>query len=150
MHPYPHVYKVAATAEGNDPVEISSTGLSTLPSQPPEEFGGPGNLWSPETLLVAAVADCYILSFRAIARASKLDWLHLECKTEGILDRIENVTRFTRLNIWATLTVPANTDVHKATRILEKAEAVCLVSNSLNAEKHLETSIEFAPESQVA
>jgi len=112
---------------------------------PPKEFDGPGDLWSPETLLVAAMADCYILTFRAIARASRLTWLRIDCQSDGILDRVDNVTRFTRFDIQATLTVPAGTDVNKAERILEKAEAVCLVSSSLNAEKHLETRIEFAP-----
>jgi peroxiredoxin-like protein len=145
MHPYPHSYKAEATAQESDAVEVKSPGLSSLTSMPPKEFDGPGNLWSPETLLVAAMADCYILTFRAIARASKLAWLRLDCKTDGILDRVDNVTRFTRFDIQATLTVPAGTDVHKAERILEKAEAVCLISTSLNAEKHLETSVEFAP-----
>ena len=34
------------------------------------EFGGPGDLWSPETMLAGAVAGCFILTFRAAARAS--------------------------------------------------------------------------------
>jgi len=143
MHPYPHVYKVEANAKSVNEVLLDSEGLTTLASLPPEQFDGPGGYWSPETLLVAAMADCFILTFRAIARASRLEWLHLECETDGILDRVENVTRFTRFDIRATLKIPAGEDEHKATRILEKAEAVCLVSNSLNAEKHLETSIEM-------
>jgi len=142
MHQYPHIYKVAATAETDTPVQISSKGLSTLASLPPEQFDGPGDHWSPETLLVAAVVDCFILTFRAIARASQLIWLRLECSADGILDRVDNVTRFSRFDIRATLTVPAETDEHKARRILEKAEAVCLVTNSLTAEKHLEVQIE--------
>jgi organic hydroperoxide reductase OsmC/OhrA len=145
MHPYPHSYQVEATAEADDAVLISSSGLSNLSSQPPEQFGGSGDYWSPETLLVAAMADCFILTFRAIARASQLAWLRLECRTDGILDRVDNVTRFTRFDIQATLKVPAGTDQLRAERILEKAEAVCLISNSLNAEKKLETRIEFAP-----
>ena len=144
MHPYPHFYQVSAAADADDAVLLSSAGLSSLRSQPPEQFGGPGDHWSPETLLVAAVADCFILTFRAIARASQLAWLHLDCHTDGILDRVDNVTRFTRFDIRATLKVPAGTDEHKAQRILEKAEAVCLISNSLNGEKKLVTKIEFA------
>ena len=144
MHPYPHFYQVNAAAEADNAVLLSSAGLTTLSSQPPEQFGGPGDHWSPETLLVAAVADCFILTFRAIARASQLEWLHLDCKTDGILDRVDNLTRFTRFDILATLKVPAGTDEHKAERILEKAEAVCLISNSLNAEKKLVTKVEFA------
>ena len=142
MHQYPHHYKVEARAETNQAVLLASEGLSTLASLPPEQFGGPGDHWSPETLLVAAMADCFILTFRAIARASQLEWLRLECETDGILDRVDNVTRFTRFDISATLSVPAGTDEHKATRILQKAEAVCLVSNSLHAEKHLQVRIE--------
>jgi peroxiredoxin-like protein len=145
MHQYPHLYKVEAKAEADTAVEINSKGLSSLASFPPEQFDGPGGYWSPETLLVAAVADCFILTFRAIARASQLTWLHLDCKTDGVLDRVDNITRFTRFDTQVTLTVPAGTEEHKATRILEKAEAVCLINNSLNAEKHLRVRIEFAP-----
>jgi peroxiredoxin-like protein len=145
MQQYPHIYKVGASTTTDAPVQISSTGLVTLPSMPPEQFGGPGDHWSPETLLVAAVVDCFILTFRAIARASQLPWSRLECDSDGILDRVDNVTRFTRFDIRARLTVPAGTDEHKATRLLQKAESVCLITNSLNAEKHLQVEIEFAP-----
>lgn len=144
MDPYPHLYQVGATAGTDGAVALDSKGLSTLASLPPEQFGGPGDHWSPESLLVAALADCFILTFRAIARASQLAWLRLDCKTDGILDRVDNITRFTRFDIQATLTVPAGTDEHKATRLLQKAEAGCLITNSLNAEKHLETRIEIA------
>ena len=95
-------------------------------------------------MLIAAVSDCFVLTFRAIAKASQLDWLELQCETTGTLDRVDNVTRFTRLDITAKLLAPAGTDELKARRLLEKSEAVCLVSNSLNAEKHLEVSVEFA------
>jgi len=88
-------------------------------------------------LLVAAIADCFNLSFMAIARASKLDWLDLQCEVEGTLDRVENVTRFTAYDIRARLTVSAGTDEHKARHILEKSEAVCLISNSLTGVKTL-------------
>lgn len=32
---------------------------------PPVQFGGDGKEWSPEDLFVAAVADCYLFSFKA-------------------------------------------------------------------------------------
>jgi organic hydroperoxide reductase OsmC/OhrA len=141
MDHYPHLYQTSAHADTDQEVLIKCEGLHTLSTMPPQQFGGPGDMWSPETLLVASVADCFILSFRAIARASKLDWIQLDCDADGVLDRVDNVTRFTHFNLRATLTVPAGVDEHKATRLLEKAEAVCLISNSLNAEKHLETKL---------
>lgn len=142
MQKYPHLYQATATSGTEDTVQISSAGLDSIDSMPPEQFGGPGDRWSPETLLVASVADCLILTFRAIARASQLDWHKLDCETDGILDRVDGVTRFTRFDIRARLTVPQGTDEHKAARLMQKAEAVCLISNSLNAEKHLEVHVE--------
>jgi peroxiredoxin-like protein len=141
MHPYPHRYLTTARAAVEGDVELGSAGLAAIASLPPAEFGGPGTLWSPETLLVAAVADCFVLSFRAVARASKLPWIHLECATEGVLDRIDGVTRFTEILTKAKLTVPAGTDEALARRLLEKAEKVCLISNSLLASKHLDSTL---------
>ena len=79
MHQLPHSYVVSAAAEPESNVTLASDGLESVISAPPEAFGGPGDLWSPETLLVAAVADCLILSFRAIARASSYTWSELQC-----------------------------------------------------------------------
>lgn len=137
MHPYPHQYRVSTSAAATGDVTLSSPGLPDLASNPPPEFDGPEGYWSPETLLCAAVTDCFILSFRAVARASKLDWIHLDCHVEGILDRAEGTTRFTRYVTRATLRVPAGTDAGRAKLLLEKAEKVCLISNSLNGEREL-------------
>ncbi|HKX56718.1 MAG TPA: OsmC family protein [Xanthomonadales bacterium] len=137
MQAYPHLYRATANSANGPTVQISSPGLEAIGTASPAEFGGPGDRWSPETLLVAAVADCFILTFKAIAGASKFDWLDLQCEVEGKLDRVERVTRFTAFDIRARLTVPAGTDEQKARHILEKSEAVCLISNSLNGEKTL-------------
>ncbi len=144
MQAYPHHYRAAASASGSDSVQVSSPGLETFRSAPPAEFGGPGNQWSPETLLMAAVADCLVMTFQAIARASKYDWLDLHCEVEGVLDRVERVTRFTSYDIRVRLTIPAGADEHKARQILEKSESACLISNSLNGEKTLHIELQVA------
>ena len=46
---------------------------------------------------MVSVANCLVLSYRAIARASALQWQSIECVSEGELDRIERMTRFNRL-----------------------------------------------------
>jgi organic hydroperoxide reductase OsmC/OhrA len=141
MQDLPHHYRVAANAEVAGNVELSSDGVAALESAPPAEFGGPGDRWSPESLLVAAVADCFILSFRAIARASKLEWTSLSCNVTGTLDRVERKTQFTGFEVTAELVVPAGTDEAKANRLLEKAEDACLITNSLIADSHLEATV---------
>lgn len=141
MQDYPHRYVVAAAAKSEGNVTLSSPGLADLESAGPAEFDGPGDQWSPETLLVAAVADCFILSFKAIARASKLEWRALSCNVDGVLEKVEKVTQFTGFNIHATLEVPEGTRESKAQRLLEMAEKSCLVTNSLIADSHLNTEI---------
>ena len=120
---------------------LSMTENGVAVTAPPAEFDGPGDRWSPETLLVAAVADCFLLSFRGVARANKFDWHSLECSVEGTLDRVEGRTRFTRMAVRATLRVPAGTDEAKARQLVERAEHVCLISNSLVAGRSVEATV---------
>lgn len=77
MQSFPHRYQVTATGDPSEKLSLESPGLQTLESAAPVEFGGPGGKWSPETLLVAAVADCFLLTFRAIALASRIPWIRL-------------------------------------------------------------------------
>lgn len=143
MHPFPHRYEVEATGDA-ERATVSAPGLPPLSTAPPAQFGGPGDQWSPETLLVAAAVDCFILTFRAIAQASKLPWTRLSCSGEGVLDRVEGTTRFTGLALGARLTVPAGGDAEKAKRLLEKAERTCLITNSLALQRTLTCEVEVA------
>lgn len=142
MQGFPHRYAVSASAKKDGLVLLDSPGAPQLASAPPVAFDGPGDQWSPESLLTAAVADCIILTFRAIATASGLEWNELEMKIDGTLDRVDRVTRFTHFDIQARLLIPAGADADKAKLLLEKAEKNCLVSNSLNAEKSMAVSVE--------
>ena len=130
---------MGATPDGE--VRLGGDGLPDLVSMPPPEFDGPGGYWSPETLLVAAVADCFTLSFRSIARASRLEWSELTAEVNGVLERSDGVARFTRFDTHAELVVPAGTDPARARTLLEKAEKICLISNSLSAARHLECEV---------
>jgi len=141
---FPHHYHVSARADAQGEVALESAGLVPLASAGPAEFGGPGDRWSPETLFVGAVADCYVLSLRAVAEASQVAWTSIDCRAEGTLDRIERTTRFTRVTLRVELVVPPTTELSKAERILDKAKSACLISNSLACPVELERSIRQA------
>jgi len=143
MHAFPHRYSVATLAHPEGDVPLRSDGLPSLASAPPTEFGGPGDRWSPETLLVASVADCFVLSFRSVARASKFSWLSLRCDVEGTLDRVDRVTQFTGFAVRASLLVPSDANEEQAKRLMARAEQLCLITNSLKAASHLEAEVEF-------
>jgi organic hydroperoxide reductase OsmC/OhrA len=122
-------------------VTLKAGALPALRSASPIEFDGPGDRWSPETLLVAAVGDCFILTFRAIARASKLPWIALQCAVTGTLERVERITQFTTVDLRASLQLPVGANEEVARRALEKAERACLIANSLKAPVHLTLEI---------
>lgn len=141
MQDLPHHYRVAAAAGPDGDVSLSGDGLDVIQTAAPKEFGGPGDKWSPETLLVASVADCFILNFRAIARASRFSWISLNCEVEGTLERKEGGTRFTDFMIHATLCVVEDAREDRAQRLLEKAEESCLITNSLSGTTQLEIAV---------
>ena len=143
MQALPHKYRTTSTATtGGGAATLTSPGLPDLAIDAPAEFDGPGDKWSPETLLTGAVADCFVLTFRAVAAASKLEWKTVRCDVESTLERVDNLARFSRFDSKVHLTVPAGTDEGRARRIVEKAERSCMVTNSLVGERHLEAVIE--------
>ena len=137
MQNFPHYYSVNATSSPQGDIELTTDRVSALRSAAPVEFDGPGDRWSPETLLVGAVGDCLVLTFRGIAKASKLPWTSLECRIIGTLDRIDRVSQFVSFEIHAHLVVPEGSDPDIARRVLDKAEHSCLIANSLKGAIHL-------------
>jgi organic hydroperoxide reductase OsmC/OhrA len=141
MHPFPHRYVASAKGAATGVVAVDSPKLAQISTSPPPEFGGPEGSWSPETLFVAAIADCYILTFRALARAAGLEWSELACTVEGVLDRVERSLQFTHYTTRATLRVPPGTDQAKANDLLHKSDEKCLVANSLKGTREVVAEI---------
>ena len=141
MHPYPHTYTAAAGGDTTGVVAVTSADRPGLQTAAPPEFEGPLGVWSPETLLCASLADCFILTFRAVSRAARMEWTRLECRVEGVLERVDRQSQFTRFTTFATLTIPENTDLAKAHEMLERAEQGCLIANSLRGGRSLEVQV---------
>jgi organic hydroperoxide reductase OsmC/OhrA len=141
MQPFPHDYVSTATALKAGPVDLDSDDAPALYAVAPPQFGGLDHHWSPESLLSAALASCFVLTFRSLSRVAYLDWQQMECAVTAVLDRVDGVTRFTKVVTAVVLTVEAGTDVELCQRVLEKAEKECLVANSLHAQRELRTEV---------
>lgn len=145
MKNYPYRYSVVAGARPDEGLQLISAEVPPLAVAAPAEFDGPGDQWSPETMLVGAIAGCFVLTFRAIASAAKVVWTAVTCEVDGRLERLGNVTQFTRFDLHVHLVVPATTDRSQAQRALERAERQCLISNSLRASFDLRVDIDVEP-----
>lgn len=141
MHPYPHVYEAAARGEPAGVVPVTTPSAPEVATTPPPQFDGPEGYWSPETMLVAALANCFIFTFRAVSRGSRFEWLRLECKVVGVLEKVDGVTQFSKFETHATLTVAPGADAAKAAQLLEKSEHACLVANSVRGARTLNAQV---------
>jgi peroxiredoxin-like protein len=141
MKPLPHVYEVELAGGADGYARVSSVGIPELQSAPPADFDGPGDAWSPEHLLLAAVETCFLFTLRSVAQESKLEFISLELSGEGKVDRKDGATRFTEIVLRPRLRLPAGADQDRALRILEKSEKACLVSASLSTPVRLEAEV---------
>ena len=131
MAPLPHRYVTVASGGPSGYARARATGLPDLRLAQPTQYDGPGDAWTPEHLLLAAVEACFIFTFRAVAHAAHLNFQYLEVTTEGTVDRVDRVTRFTQIVLRPRLTISDEVDPEQAIRLLHKAERACLVSASL-------------------
>lgn len=141
MKAFPHEYSVHLTGGPVGHGQLSTPGIPDLALAAPVEFDGPGDAWSPEHLLLASVQGCFLLTLRAVARASQLEFLSLEVDASGTVDRQEGVTRFTEIVLRPRLVIAPGSDRARALRVLEKSERNCLVSASLSTPIRLEPQI---------
>jgi peroxiredoxin-like protein len=141
MKPLPHHYDVQLRGSSAGYAVLSAPGVAELKSAPPIDFDGPGDAWSPEHLLLAAVETCFLFTLRAVAKASKIDFVSLELAAEGTVDRQDGVTRFTEIVLRPRLALPPGADRSRALRALEKSEQACLVSASLSTRIRLEPEL---------
>jgi peroxiredoxin-like protein len=141
MKPLPHIYKAQLSGGAEGYAVVSVAGIPELRTAPPADFDGPGDAWSPEQFLMAAVETCFLFTLQAVARASKLPFTSLELSGEGTVNRKDGATRFTEIVLRPRLRLPADADKDRALRILEKSEKACLVSASLSTPVRLEAEV---------
>jgi peroxiredoxin-like protein len=141
MKPLPHGYEITLSGASAGYATASAAGLPDLTTAPPAEYDGPGDAWSPEHLLLAAVSSCFLFTFRAVANASHVEFVEIQADTAGTVDRTSGVTRFTDIVVRPTVTTPAGADAAAVQRAIDKAASRCLVSSSLNIGVRVEPTI---------
>ncbi|MCC6287947.1 MAG: OsmC family protein [Chitinophagaceae bacterium] len=140
-----HYYEVNVKWKEGRIGQLSAPGLndSITCATPPEFAGGVPGIWSPEHLYAASVNSCYMATFLAIADNFKLAFEGFECKTTCKLQMVENRYQITHAVIEPEVILKnPSADTDKLNRILEKAKAACLVTNSIK------TIIELKPKQE--
>lgn len=108
---------------------------------PPQFPGGVEGIWSPEHLFVSSVSSCFMTTFVAIAEFSKLDFENLEVEAVGKLDKVDGKFIVSEIILKPELLLAEDTHADKAKRIMEKAEAACLITRSVKTKIMLEPKV---------
>ena len=120
---------------------ISSAGKPDTEVATPPEFKGHEGIWSPEDLFVASVNVCVMSTFLAFAERAGLAFTGYESEAEGTLELVDGKFQVTTIMIKPKLSLKPGEDTAKAKELLAKAEANCLVSNSIKSTVTLEATI---------
>lgn len=120
---------------------ISCAGKPDIQVATPPEFKGHEGIWSPEDLFVASANICVMTTFLAVAERAGLAFRSYESSAEGRLELVDGKFQFTEIILKPVITLPPGGDAAKAKELIEKAEANCLISNSMKARVHLDASI---------
>jgi organic hydroperoxide reductase OsmC/OhrA len=117
----------------------SADGLPEIAVGPPPAFDGMPGLWSPEHLFVLAAASCWLTTFLTVARLSHLDLVDVEVDASGdVARRADRRFHVPGMVLRPRVTIAHEADRERALRLIAKAEAGCLVAQSMRTEVTLE------------
>lgn len=133
-----YVYHVDLDWEHKRSGKLRIQGIPSIAISAPQEFSGDPGRWTPEHLLTAATASCFMTTFMAIAEIQKLEVHSFKMIAFGRLEKVPGEGyRFTEMTLSPEISV-ATEDIEKALRVIEKAERNCFISNSLKAKVQVE------------
>ena len=137
-----HGYRVNAWwSAGRAGLAKSDSAPNAIHFTAPAQFGGCEGRWSPEDLLLAAVAGCFTTTFRALADYSKLGYTDLEVETQAVIRKVESGYQFDAVVVRPKVTIVSEHDQLRARSLLEKAKRLCLVSRALSVEQIFEPQV---------
>jgi peroxiredoxin-like protein len=145
-----HKYHVVAWwSSGRMGIAKSDSAPNAIHFAAPPQFGGLEGRWTPEDLLMTALASCFTTTFHAIAGYSKFEYTDLEVEAEGTVNKTGTGYSFSEIVIRPSLTIPNEDKRERAINLLQKAKELCLVSRALATVQKFETRVEISKHSPV-
>lgn len=136
-----YTYRTAVAWTEQKKGVITCDGKPQIQVATPPEFRGHEGMWSPEDLYVASANICLMTTFLAFAERAGLAFTAFQSEAEGRLELVEGKFQITSITLRPHLTLAAGSDQGKAKALIEKAEANCLISNSMKTRMTLEPTI---------
>ena len=138
-----HEYSVVAWwTAGQTGIAKSGSSPNAIHFTAPPEFGGLEGRWTPEDLLLTALASCFTTTFHAIAGYSKFEYTDLVVEAHGTVRKMESGYSFREIALCPTLTIPHEEQRERADVLLQRTHGLCLVSRALATEPKFVAAVE--------
>jgi organic hydroperoxide reductase OsmC/OhrA len=105
-------------------------------------FGGLQGRWTPEELLLAAIASCFTTTFRVVASNAQSDFTDLEVEASAVMRKLPSGYSLTEITIQPTLKIGESVDQDQALDLLKRAERLCLISRAIDTPLRFEPRLE--------
>ncbi len=142
--PSEYTYRASAWwTSGRTGLAKCESSPSTIHFSEAAELGGLQGRWTPEQLLLCALAGCFTTTFNDVARGAKFEYTDLEVEIEGAVRRSRtNGCNFTEILIRPRLTVDSEEQREAGLALLRRTKALCLISRAVTIPQTLEPVVE--------
>lgn len=138
-----HTYRVAAWwTSGRTGLAKSDSAPNAIHFTAPTEFGGLEGRWTPEELLLAAMAGCFTTTLRTIAGSAQFNFTDLQVEASGAIRKGDSGYSFTEIVLRPILKIGSTEERDRALDLLTRAEKLCLVSRAIGAPVRFEPQLE--------
>ncbi len=141
-HPFPHRYELDCVWTGGDRCDLSAGTRPVIKGGAPPEFDGSDpSLWTPEHLILAALAQCLMATYHALNKRDPIETRSYSSKAESVLEKTREGLVFTSFKIAVTVKVPA-ARAEDARKLIELSKKYCITSNALKTAPTVEAAVE--------
>src|SRR2546428_9886013 len=87
------------------------------------------------------IMRCYTTTFQALAEYSRFEYADLEVEVQGTVHKADSGYSFSEIVMRPNLTISSEEARERALLLLQKAEALCLVSRALSITQTFESQV---------
>ena len=142
--PSEYTYRVSAWwTSGRTGLAKCESSPNTIHFSEAAELGGLEGRWTPEQLLLCALAGCFTTTFHDVARAAKFDYTDLEVEIEGCVRRNRSTgCNFSEILIRPRLTVHSEENCESGLALLRRTKSLCMISRAITVPQTLDPKVE--------
>ncbi len=138
-----HSYRIATWwTSGRTGLAKSDSAPNAIHFTAPSDFGGLEGRWTPEELMLAAIASCFSVTMRVVATRAHFDFVDLQVEAKGTVRKADAGYRFSEIVVHSRLTVASDRESERGLDLLRLAESLCLVSRAVSTGLRFEHHVE--------